>query len=82
MSRVSKMQDNFMKIQIHKIEVDKWCEGCRLQADPGSTYVLDWIQTNGPWFRETYEVSICKECKHWARCGHTLQRTCPSFEPE
>lgn len=76
------MHDNYMKIQIQKIKIDKWCEGCRLQADPGPTYVLDWIQTNGPWFRETYQASICKECRHWRKCGHNLQCNCPRFEPE
>ena len=72
----------YMQIQIQKIELDKWYEGCRIQADPGSAYVMDWIQTNGQWFRNTYEESICKNCKQWRNCGHTLQRSCALYEPD
>ncbi|HNW61223.1 MAG TPA: hypothetical protein PKI62_16235 [bacterium] len=72
----------FMQIQINKIKIDKWCEGCRIQADPGPAFIMDWIQTNGHWFRTTYDNSICQSCQHWQRCGHTLQPTCAEYEAE
>lgn len=76
------MSSNYMKLQIQKIMIDKWCEGCRIQADPGQPYVMDWIQTNGQWFRTSYDSSICKSCKHWSKCGHNLKNSCSSFEAE
>jgi len=71
---------NYMQLQVKKIEVDKWCEGCRIEADPGSPYVLAWIENNGQWFRSAFEDSCCKSCRHWRLCGHDLLKSCSRFE--
>ena len=36
----------FMKAQIHRIDVDKWCEGVNKNYDPGEVYVVDWVYTD------------------------------------
>ncbi len=71
---------NYMQLQVKKIEIDKWCEGCRIEADPGPMYIMDWIEHNGQWFRSAYERSICKACRHWRHCGHHLRPSCTLFE--
>ncbi len=40
------MMHKYMSTQRKKIEIDKWCEGSRINQDPGQAYVLDWIFTN------------------------------------
>lgn len=72
----------YLRIQIKKIEVDKWCEGCRIRNDPGRQYVMSWIDQNAPVFREQYKLSKCKQCVHWQKCGHKLMQECETFEPD
>jgi len=68
-----------MQVQIKKIEVDKWCEGCKIQDDPGQEYVIDWIEHHGQWFRNAYEASCCKGCRNWSECGHNVVPQCDSY---
>ncbi len=70
---------NFMKLQIKKIEIDKWCEGCRIKADPGQEYVIQWIENHGHWFRNAYNNSCCKDCIHWSQCGFKVLDQCEHF---
>jgi hypothetical protein len=69
----------YMRIQKKKIEVDKWNEGCRIQQDPGHTYIINWIETQGSWFRKSWEKSKCKECSFCEQCGYKLLRVCDKF---
>lgn len=71
---------NFMKLQIKKIEIDKWCEGCKIQTDPGQDYIINWIENNGQWFRSAYNLSACKSCRNWAKCGYNVAPNCSFFE--
>jgi hypothetical protein len=72
----------YIQIQIKKIEIDKWCEGCRIEKDPGRQYVSSWIDRNARSYKEWYELSKCKHCLHWRHCGHKLLPSCDSFEPD
>jgi hypothetical protein len=47
----------YIQIQIKKIEIDKWCEGCRIEKDPGRQYVSSWIDRNARSYKEWYELS-------------------------
>ncbi len=69
----------FMAIQIKKIEIDKWCEGCRIGVDPGPSYVMNWIESNCNWFRSIYDGSLCKTCKNWQKCGYNLLKSCADY---
>ena len=73
------MNTRFLRVQIKKIEMDKWCEGCGRKQDPGPEYVLDWIHKNASWFRHAWEVSECKNCQRWADCGVHLKQECQDF---
>ena len=71
-----------MKAQLNKIDVDKWCEGFRLNRDPGQPYVMDWIDENGAWFRGAWNDSLCQRCKQWHDCGHLVRANCEDFDHE
>jgi len=76
-------KSSFIKVQIRKISIDKWCEGCRINSDPGQAYILEWISKNAQRFRENWEQSCCKECYNWQLCGHEVRTFCDSFkEPD
>lgn len=68
-----------MLVQKKKIEIDKWCEGCATNNDPGQDYVLDWINRNGSWFRKAWERSLCKNCVFIDECGIDLKSCCEKF---
>jgi ferredoxin len=72
--------ERFMKVQIKKIQMDKWCEGVKVKRDPGRDYILDWIQRNGYNFRIGWEASACKTCHHWHECGHKLAINCEFYQ--
>ena len=72
----------FTYVQVRKISIDKWCEGFRLNCDPGSAYVLDWIDKNAAWFRNAWNDSLCQKCKQWRHCGHQVVKGCDFFELE
>ena len=71
---------NYMKVQIKRIELDKWYEGIRIQSDPGKDYVLDWIKNNAKWFRDDWNKSSCQRCQNWQKCGHLLRKICDDFD--
>jgi len=69
----------FMESQAHKIDIDKWCEGERLHADPGADYILDWIKLNADFFKIHWNVSKCKDCVKWETCGFELLTDCNKY---
>ena len=73
--------NKFMRIQKKKIEIDKWCEGCSINDDPGQVYILDWIARNGSWFRRAWETSLCKNCIHSDECGFNVLECCDKYKP-
>lgn len=73
---------HFLESEWHKIEIDKWYEGCKVHHDPGQAFVLDWIQRNAKWFRNAWDESICKECEKWKECGWKVKKECENFEKE
>ena len=73
---------SFMKVQVKKIEIDKWCEGCGIHSDPGESYILDWINKNAQKLRQGWEKSCCKRCNKWQICGHEVKISCDDFEEQ
>lgn len=69
----------FMKVQRHKIDVDKWCEGERIDCDPGQKFIMDWIATFAVKFRELFSKSLCKDCVFWNKCGYKVLRKCRDY---
>lgn len=49
-------QEEFMKAQVHQIEVDKWLQGERQGSDPGDAFVKQWIKDNAAQFRKDHPV--------------------------
>ena len=47
---------NFMRDQIHQIEVDKWLYGEQIGRDPGNEYVMWWIKTHAAQYRAEWEA--------------------------
>ncbi len=72
----------YVRVQVKKIEIDKWYEGCRINNDPGEGFILDWIENNAGYFRNKWNASQCKNCINWKRCGYELLDTCDMFEPD
>jgi len=72
----------YLKAQIKKIEIDKWCEGTELKKDPGKEYILDWINNNAVNFREAWEGSICKNCCLSESCGYLVVQHCEKFQSD
>jgi len=71
-----------MHIQIKKIDIDKWNEGCRINKDPGKEFVISWIEKNADWFRNAWNSSQCKSCLKWRECGYLLTKDCQNFEED
>ncbi len=76
------MMHKYMSTQRKKIEIDKWCEGSRINQGPGQAYVLDWIFINAAWFRQAWESSLCKDCSQSGNCGHLVLQECNEFQKE
>jgi hypothetical protein len=72
----------YMTVQIHKIDVDKWNEGIRIQADPGAKFINDWIKKYGAEFRRLWIKSYCKDCIFCDECGHELVNECVRYKGE
>jgi len=72
----------YMLNQIHKIEIDKWCEGEKIEGDPGVDFIKKWIRENGSKFHELWDKSLCKDCIHCEECGFKLKEKCKKQERE
>ena len=69
----------YMLNQIHKIEIEKWNEGVKIQDDPGMEYVLKWIREHGEEFKKLWNKSLCKDCIHCEDCGYKVLEKCEEF---
>jgi len=69
----------FMETQRHKIDIDKWCEGIKINNDPGIDYVFNWINHNAIIFKKGWEESVCKNCYKWNDCGFKLLTDCENY---
>lgn len=72
--------NKFMIVQRKKIEIDKWCEGCNFQYDPGKQFVLEWISKNAARFRWAWEKSSCKLCQLNEECGYNVLEECAGYK--
>ena len=70
----------FLHVQVKRIEVDKWCEGCGIERDPGKDYVMNWIKNYAGMFRLAWNNSLCKWCQHAQNCGYHVTKHCAYFE--
>ena len=73
-------EKEFMEVQIHKIEIDKWVQGERQDSDPGEEYVIDWVYENAKNFRDGWNGSICKNCALHLSCGWNLLSACEDYK--
>ena len=71
--------NRYMRVQVKKIEVDKWYEGINTKRDPGKPFIFEWISRNAAWFRTAWNDSLCRQCQNWQDCGHELRDECPLF---
>lgn len=69
-------ESEFMKAQIHKIEVDKWCRGVDTHQDPGEVYVINWVYNNAEKFRNDWNSSVCPNCSNYDDCGYLVLSSC------
>jgi hypothetical protein len=69
-------------VQLKKINIDKWNEGCRIQKDPGQEFVIEWIDKNAAWFRQAWNQSLCQLCQNSHFCGYRVTQECDEFVPE
>jgi hypothetical protein len=70
----------YMLAQKKKIELEKWYEGCKMDHDPGESFIINWIFTNANQFREAWEQSLCKKCCLVEECGFEVRDVCNKFE--
>lgn len=77
--RTSKM-NRFMRVQLRKIEIDKWNESLIIKKDPGKDFILSWIQKNAGSFRNKWNRSLCKKCCFSDTCGDLVREKCDDFK--
>ena len=46
---------DYMAAQVHEMELSKWYEGERTGKDPGSAYLLSWVEISAAAFRAEWE---------------------------
>lgn len=69
-------------VQIKKIDIDKWNEGCRIKKDPGQEYVIEWIDSHAASFRDAWNQSLCQMCRNWHLCGYKVAQECGEYIQE
>ena len=69
----------FMESQIHRIDIDKWCEGERIRNDPGLNYIFRWIEYKAEVFKKRWNISKCKSCINWETCGFKVLTECDKY---
>jgi len=72
--------ERFLFVQRRRIEHDKWCEGIRIERDPGTEYVMNWIQNYACNFRLAWNNSLCCQCSHYRECGLNVLKECNRHE--
>jgi len=70
----------FLETEMKKIDEDKFFEGLRISADPGQSFIVDWINRNAKNWREEWESSCCQHCVFWKVCGHRVLQKCKEFK--
>ena len=73
-------QKEFMEAQVHRIEVDKWCQGEMQHSDPGEEFVLDWVYHNAKIFRDDWNNSVCQNCSRLRDCGYLVLSACSGYK--
>ena len=76
----SENRARFLSVQVKRINVDKWCEGCGIEGDPGREYVMHWIENYAGLFRHAWDRSLCRLCQHARECGYHVVKECSQFE--
>lgn len=71
----------YMSAQRKRIKIDKWYEGCRINGDPGSEFVIAWIEKNAASFHSDWDISLCKACQKVTECGFKVKKNCKDFLP-
>ncbi len=74
--------DKFLKVQVKRIELEKWYEGVRIQRDPGAAFIMKWIQHYAADYRTSWNDSLCKNCKYWSRCGLNAVSECDFYQSD
>lgn len=72
-------QKDFMEVQVHRIEIDKWCQGERQHSDPGDDFIIDWVYENAKTFRDEWTISLCKTCALQRECGYYALSACDVY---
>jgi hypothetical protein len=75
-------EKEFMCVQVHRIDVDKWCQGVRQNSDPGEVYIIDWVYSNAKKFRDDWNNSICQGCSNHRDCGYLALSACENYTKE
>ena len=70
-----------MRAQRKRIEIDKWHEGCRISRNPGSEFIITWIEKNAASFHLAWDLSLCKACQKVTECGFEVKQNCIEFLP-
>lgn len=76
---MSTKNERFFFVQKHRIEHDKWCEGIRIQNDPGKEYIMDWIEKYAGNFRWAWNQSLCSNCQKYQQCGLLVRQQCEAY---
>jgi hypothetical protein len=71
----------FIDAQTKAIEVSKWLEGERINADPGQQHVLFWVHKNAKNYAQAWQISLCKACKN-AHCRYKNVDDCNEYSPD
>jgi hypothetical protein len=69
----------YKKVQIQRINRDKWFEGERIKCDPGPTYIHWWIQQFAKNFRDGWNTSLCRGCVRCDDCGYEVKSMCDGY---
>jgi len=72
-------EKEFMLVQVHKIDIDKWCQGVQINSDPGETYIVDWVYNNAKKFRYDWNCSVCQNCSNHNDCGYLALSACENY---
>ena len=70
----------FMRCQVKKMDIDKWMEGLRINHDPSSEYIFEWVKTNAQKYRDQWFHSTCMTCPKWEECGWKASEQCHEGE--
>ncbi len=70
---------DFIRIQVEKLKIDKWIEGERICSDPGIEYEFFWIEQNAKNYKNAWNISKCKSCGSRRHCGYNTLSACDGY---